>query len=488
VTAAPERLQNFIGGRMHPPAAGDYLEDFEPATGLVHALVPESGREDLERAIEAATGAFPGWSGAPAGERAAVLGRIGRAILENAPALARAETVDNGKPITVSESLDIPRAAANLEFFAAAATQFASESHVTDAGTLNYTLREPHGIVGCISPWNLPLYLFTWKIAPALAAGNCVIGKPSEVTPMTAWLFSRICAEAGLPAGVLNVLHGSGSGIGQAIVEHPDIPVLSFTGGTATGERLARTAAPMFKKLSLELGGKNPSVVFDDCDRGRALDGVLRAAYSNQGQICLCGSRILVQNSIYDSFCDQLLERIRALRVGDPLDRETRQGAVVSAQHLDKILSRIQTARDEGGEVLCGGRATTPSSPRCAGGWFVEPTLIQGLGPGCSTNQEEIFGPVATIAPFEDEEEAVSVANGTRYGLAASLWSRDVDRCHRVARRLRAGLVWVNCWMVRDLRTPMGGMKDSGVGREGGFEAMRFFTEPKNVCISVGRG
>jgi len=473
---------------MQPPTGGAYLEDYEPASGRVHFLVPESGPEDLERAVEAAKRAFPAWSSAPAQARATVLARIGRTIRERTSELARAETIDNGKPISLSESLDIPRAAVNLEFFAAAASQFASESHSTDAATLNYTLREPHGVVGCISPWNLPLYLFTWKVAPALAAGNCVVGKPSELTPVTAWLFSRICADAGLPEGVLNVLHGSGPGIGQAIVEHPDIPALSFTGGTATGERLARTASPMFKKLSLELGGKNPSIVFGDCDRDRAIDGVLQAAYSNQGQICLCGSRVLVQRSIYEEFRDALLERASALRVGDPLDRDTRQGAVVSAQHFEKILSRIRIARKEGGEVLCGGQATTPDSPRCADGWFIEPTLIEGLAAGCSTNQEEIFGPVATIAPFEDEEEAVSLANATRYGLAASLWSRDVDRCHRVARRLEAGLVWVNCWMVRDLRTPMGGVKHSGIGREGGMEAMRFFTEPKNVCISIGNG
>lgn len=482
------RIENFIGGQMRPPSEGGYLDDYEPATGKIYAELPESTDPDLEMAVEAARGAFPAWSSAPAEFRAAALRRLARAIGERAEELARAETIDNGKPISVAENVDIPRAAANLQFFAAAATQFSSEAHITDSATLNYTLHQPVGVVGCISPWNLPLYLFTWKVAPALAAGNCVIGKPSEVTPMTAWLFSQICLEAGLPPGVLNVLHGSGPVVGQAIVKHPDIRAISFTGGTATGGILARTAAPMFKRLSLELGGKNPSLVFDDCNRGRALEGVLRAAYSNQGQICLCGSRILVQRSIFESFRDDLVARIRKLRIGDPLDRDTDQGAVVSAPHYDKILSRIRIAVDEGGDILCGGRAVSPKSPRCADGWFVEPTLIQGLEPGCTTNQEEIFGPVATIAPFDDEEEAVALANGTRYGLAASLWSRDVDRCHRVAQRLQAGLVWVNCWMVRDLRTPMGGMKDSGVGREGGMDAMRFFTEAKNICISMQQG
>lgn len=480
------RISNFIDGQMRPPADGGYLDVFEPATGQVYAEVPDSTDADLEAAVKAAQRAFPGWSDAPPEHRAAVMRRIADGIVRHARALARAETVDNGKPIAVAEELDIPRAAANLHFFAAAASQFSSESHVTDAGTFNYTLRQPIGIVGCISPWNLPLYLFTWKIAPALAAGNCVIGKPSELTPMTAYLFAELCAEAGLPPGVLSVLHGRGPGIGQAIVDHREIRAVSFTGGTQTGEILARSAAPAFKKMSLELGGKNPSIIFADCDREKAVAGVLQAAYANQGQICLCGSRILVQKSIYESVRDELASRVSGLRVGDPLERETQQGAVVSRPHFDKIIDRIGIAVDEGGEILSGGRPTVPDSPRCADGWFIEPTLIEGPAPQCSTNQEEIFGPVATVTSFEDEDEALALANGTRYGLAASLWSRDVDRCHRMARRLEAGLVWVNCWMVRDLRTPMGGVKDSGVGREGGLEAMRFFTEAKNVCIRAG--
>jgi aminomuconate-semialdehyde/2-hydroxymuconate-6-semialdehyde dehydrogenase len=471
---------------MLPSENGRYLDVYEPATGQVYAEAPESTGADLELAVDSARNAFPDWSNAPAEHRAAILRNVADGILQSASALARAETVDNGKPIALSEDLDIPRAAANLQFFAAAASQFASEAHLTDPKTINYTLRQPIGVVGCISPWNLPLYLFTWKVAPALAAGNCVIGKPSEVTPMTASMFAEICANAGLPPGVLNVLHGSGPGIGQAIVEHPEIRAISFTGGTRTGAKLAGSAAPLFKKLSLELGGKNPSLVFEDCDRQRALDGVIRAAFANQGQICLCGSRILVQSSIYEDFRDELISRVEGLRVGDPLDRDTQQGAVVSFPHFERIMDRIRIAREEGGKVLCGGRRAVPDSPRCEAGWFIEPTLIEGPGPYCSTNQEEIFGPVATITSFEDEDEAVTLANCTRYGLAAALWSRDVDLCHRVAGKLQSGLVWINCWMVRDLRTPMGGVKDSGVGREGGMEAMRFFTEAKNVCVNTG--
>ncbi|MGB5591034.1 MAG: aldehyde dehydrogenase [Gammaproteobacteria bacterium] len=479
-----DRLENYIGGELGAPASGRYLDNPDPSSGKVYSLVPDSDATDLNKAVEAAEAAFDSWSAAPAEARAKIMHRLARLVEDNAAMLARAECIDNGKPLSVASSVDIPRASVNLDFFAAAATQFHSEAHATDHNTLNYTLRHPLGVVACISPWNLPLYLFTWKIAPALAAGNCVIGKPSEVTPMTAYLFSRLCREAGLPPGVLNVLHGNGPGIGQLIVDHPGIKAISFTGGTATGARIAASAAPRFRKLSLELGGKNPSLVFADCDWEQALEGAVRAAFSNQGQICLCGSRVLIEASIYDRFRAAFVERVKALRVGDPLDPDTEQGAVVSAAHMNKILSCIDLAREEGGHILCGGGRVQPEAERCRDGWFVAPTVIEGLGPECRSNQEEIFGPVATLSPFDDEDHAVAQANATRYGLAASLWSKDVDRCHRLARRLEAGMVWVNCWMLRDLRTPMGGMKDSGVGREGGFEAMRFFTEPKNVCIS----
>jgi len=479
-----ETLTNFIGGQNVSKTSGAYLDNYEPATGLVYSRIPESGADELEAAIEAGKRAFPAWSGAPAEDRAACLRRLASLIERDIEDLATAESIDNGKPVSVARQIDIPRAAANLNFFAAAATQFSSESHATDAGTLNYTLRNPHGLVACISPWNLPLYLFTWKIAPALASGNCVIGKPSEVTPMTAWMLGKLCQEAGLPDGVLSILHGSGPAIGQQIVEHEAISAISFTGGTSTGEGIARTAAPAFKKLSLELGGKNPSIVFADCDWERMMDGVLRAAFSNQGQICLCGSRILLERSVYDRFRDEFVARAQSLKLGDPLDKDTQQGAVVSQGHLSKIIGCIETAKDEGGTVLCGGNQVVPDSARCKNGWFVAPTVIEGLSIDCQTNQNEIFGPVVTLTPFDDEQQELELANGTRYGLAANLWSRDVDSCHRLANKLDAGLIWINCWMVRDLRTPMGGMKQSGMGREGGFEAMRFFTEPRNVCVS----
>jgi aminomuconate-semialdehyde/2-hydroxymuconate-6-semialdehyde dehydrogenase len=481
------RIHNYIAGEMVLPVSGRYLDNVDPAIGAVYSQVPDSDAADLDSALEAAKTAFPAWRDLPAADRSAYLHRIADLIDERCEAFARAESIDSGKPITLARTLDIPRSSANLRFFAAAGTQFFSEAHPMADGAINYTLRQPHGVVGCISPWNLPLYLLTWKIAPALAAGNCVIAKPSELTPMTASMLAELCVEVGLPGGVLSVLHGAGPRIGQALVEHPDVPAVSFTGGTVTGRTVAATAAPMFKKYSLELGGKNPNIVFEDCDWDAMMANTVRAAFANQGQICLCGSRVLVQSTIYDRFKNEFVERARGLTIGDPLDGNTQQGAVVSHAHLDKVIGCIDQAVEDGGTVLCGGKRATSSSPRCADGWFVEPTVIEGLGTTCRTNQQEIFGPVATLIPFHDEADAIAKANDTTYGLAASVWSQDVSRCHRVAARLESGVVWVNCWMIRDLRTPIGGFKQSGVGREGGLEAMRFFTEPKNVCIGVAR-
>ncbi len=478
-----ETIANTIDGKLVAPATGRYLDDYEPATGKVYAQVPESGAEDLDAAVAAAQAAYPSWSATPAEDRSRVMLKIAELIERDFESLARTETIDNGKPITVSRSVDIPRAAANLRFFAAAATQFFSESHAMEHGAINYTLRQPLGVVTCISPWNLPLYLFTWKIAPALAAGNCVIGKPSEITPMTAYLFSKLCAEAGLPPGVLNVLHGSGPGIGQAIIEHPDIKAVSFTGGTATGRQIAATAGPQFKKLSLELGGKNPNIIFADCDWDAMMKGSVRAGFANQGEICLCGSRVYIERPAYERFRDEFVARVKDLRQGDPLDETTKQGALVSEAHMEKVLSYIELAKEEGGTILCGGTRFYPDEARCKDGWFVAPTVIEGLSPVCRTNQEEIFGPVVTLTPFDTEDEVAAMANGTVYGLAASLWSSDISRCHRLADRIESGLVWINTWMLRDLRTPMGGVKQSGLGREGGFEALRFFTEAKNVCV-----
>lgn len=479
-----QKVLNYIGGELLPARGGTWLDKPEPATGKSYAQVPDSDEGDVQRAVEAASRAFPAWSATPAAERSRMLRRIADTIRQRLPDFARAESIDSGKPLTVASTVDIPRSILNFEFFADAVTQFSSEAHATDGVALNYTLRSPLGVVGCISPWNLPLYLLTWKLAPALAMGNCVVAKPSEVTPMTAYLLSQVCRDVGLPPGVLNIVHGLGPKVGAAMSQHPDIPAISFTGSTRVGAEIARVAAPSFKKLSLEMGGKNPNVIFEDCDFDEALATTVRSSFSNQGQICLCGPRIFVQRSLYARFKDALVERTKALKVGDPLEAGTEQGALVSQQHFDKVMSYIDLAKQEGGRILTGGKRASLSG-RCAEGWFVEPTLIEGLDASCRTNQEEIFGPVATLIPFDHEDQVLAWANATKYGLAASVWTKDLSRAHRFAARLHSGIVWVNCWMLRDLRTPFGGVKDSGVGREGGWEALRFFTEPKNVCIKL---
>ncbi len=481
----PYHLENFIGGHHVGPLSGNFIENVNPATGEISGQIPDSGERDVNAAVIAAQKAFPAWSMLAADARFRVLNRVAELIDANLEELALAETNDNGKPLWLSRKVDIPRASANFRFFATGLMHFASESHSMEGKAVNYTLRQPLGIVGCISPWNLPLYLFTWKIAPALAAGNCVIAKPSEVTPITAFLLGRICKEAGLPDGVLNILHGSGTNTGEAIVKHPDIKAISFTGSTRAGERIASIAAPMFKKLSLELGGKNPAIIFADCQWDKMMKTTIQSSFSNQGEICLCGSRILVEESVYDKFRDEFVAHVQALKVGDPLEPESRQGAIVSKAHFEKIMRCIDTARQEGGRVLCGGRSISPGR-RCSDGFFIEPTVIEGLGPACKTNTEEIFGPVVTLQPFKTEEEALALANATSYGLAATIWTQDISRANRLAAKVDSGIIWVNCWLLRDLRTPFGGMRNSGVGREGGWEAMRFFTEPKNVCIEWG--
>jgi len=479
------QIENYINGNLVAPISGEYLDNFDPSIGDVYSLIPNSDAQDVDAAVAAAEAAFPAWSNTPTEERFAILMRLVALIERDLEPLALAESIDQGKPVSLARTVDIPRAVSNFRFYATAAMHLANESHDSvGQGAINYTLRQPVGVVGCISPWNLPLYLFTWKIAPAIAAGCTVVAKPSEVTPMTACLLSKLCIEAGLPAGVLNIVHGTGPNVGSAVVEHKQVKAISFTGGTATGEAIARTAAPMFKKLSLELGGKNPNIIFADCNYEEMLATTVRSSFSNQGEICLCGSRIFIERPIYEKFKRDFLDRVNALQVGDPLLPETNVGAIVSKQHFDKIMSYIDLAREEGGTVLTGGSSPTVDG-RCENGWFISPTIIEGLSHDCRTNQEEIFGPVVTIQPFDTEDEVLKYANSVRYGLSATVWTENLSRAHRMAAKLESGIVWINCWLQRDLRTPFGGMKDSGVGREGGFEALKFFTEEKNVCLRI---
>jgi len=479
-----QHIKNYINGELVEPVSKKYLDNVDPSRGKVYSYIPDSDEQDVELAIAAANVAFPAWSITPKDVRSKYLLKIAALIEKNLDKLALAESIDNGKPLKLAKTVDIPRAAANFHFYGTGILHYAAHTHSMEDTAINYTLRQPVGVAGCISPWNLPLYLFTWKIAPAIAAGCTVVAKPSEITPMTAYLLSELCVEADLPKGVLNIVHGLGGKVGNAIVSNKNVPLISFTGGTKTGAHIASIAAPMFKKLSLELGGKNPNIIFADCDYDKMMATTLHSSFSNQGQICLCGSRIFVERSIYEKFKKDFVGQTKKLTVGAPLEEKTRIGAVVSQPHMEKVLSYVELAKQEGGTVLCGGKRANVGG-EFNEGYYIEPTIIEGLPYNCRTNQEEIFGPVVTIMPFDKEEEVLMWANSTIYGLASTVWTQDLTKAHRVAQNIHAGIVWINCWLLRDLRTPFGGVKSSGVGREGGFEAFDFFTEPKNVCIKI---
>jgi aminomuconate-semialdehyde/2-hydroxymuconate-6-semialdehyde dehydrogenase len=479
-----EKILNYINGELTEPTNGNYLDNYNPSNGEVYSLIPDSEKSDIDNAVAAAKEAFKSWSKTTKQERSDILMKLADSIDKHSEELIKAESKDNGKPETLAAHVDIPRASSNIRFFAGAILHDSSEMHEMDGMAINYTLRQPLGVAACISPWNLPLYLLTWKIAPALATGNTVVAKPSEVTPMTAYLLSKICIEAGFPKGVLNIVHGLGSKTGDPLTTHPDTPIVSFTGGTVTGKHIATVAAPMFKKLSLELGGKNPNIIFADADFDKAVSTAARAAFTNQGQICLCGSRIFIQEDIYDKFRDALVAKTAKLKAGDPKDPNSNLGAVVSKDHMQKILSKIEDAKQLGGKILIGGKREILEG-KLKNGYYLQPTIIEGLPFDCDINQEEIFGPVVTIIPFKTEQEVVEMANSTKYGLSASIFTENISKGHRVAANIDSGVVWINTWLLRDLRIPFGGMKQSGVGREGGFKSLQFFTEPKNICVKI---
>jgi aminomuconate-semialdehyde/2-hydroxymuconate-6-semialdehyde dehydrogenase len=481
------KIQNYINGELVAPNNQQYIDNFDPSRGEVYSKIPSSTKEDVDLAVVASKKAFKSWANMPKEQRSEIMIKVASLIEERMDEFVAAESLDNGKPESLARAVDIPRAVSNFKFFATAILHFASESHYMEGLGINYTVRKPIGVVGCISPWNLPLYLFTWKIAPALAAGNCVVAKPSEITPMTAYLLSKACIDAGMPKGVLNIIHGLGQNVGDAITRNPEIKAISFTGGTQTGKTIASIAAPMFKKLSLELGGKNPNIIFADCDFDTALSTTLRSSFANQGQICLCGSRIFIERPIYEKFKADFVAKVDKTKVSFPKDSKARLGAVVSEPHMKKILSYIELAKEEGGTILSGGTQVYLDG-EYKNGYYLRPTVIEGLDYKCRVNQEEIFGPVVTITPFDSEEEVLKMANSTQYGLSATIWTENLTRAHRVADEVQAGIVWINSWLVRDLRTPFGGVKASGVGREGGFEALHFFTEPKNIFVKLGNG
>lgn len=453
-------VENLIGGKFEN--VEENFDDISPLDFSVIATIPRT--KNVDNAVIAAKSALQGWSSLTIHQRCDWLDKIADELENQIEEVARLEALDTGKPMEVALNVDASRSVNNFRFFADFGRSLESQEFKMDDAT-NYVIRKPVGVVGLISPWNLPLYLLSWKIAPALLMGNTIIAKPSEITPLTAHFLGKLCVKIGLPNGVLNIVHGYGPEVGQAIVEHPRIKAISFTGGTSTGKIVAATAAPMFKKLSLELGGKNASIVLDDADLEIAVPGVLRSSFLNSGQICLCGSRVLVHSSIYEEFIDKYLQSLKEFNIGP----------VISEQHRSKVLSYIELAKEEGGQILAGGNV-----PDKSGSW-IEPTVIGGLSHTSRTATEEIFGPVVTVHKFDTEEEAIEIANCTQYGLAGSVWSKHRGR--EVAEKIESGMVWVNTWLHRDLRVPFGGVKDSGVGREGGMWSIGFFSEAVNICV-----
>jgi len=476
-----EQIMNFIGGKFTPCSSGHGIDNIAPASGEVYSTIPRSNAADVDRAVAAAQAAQPAWAALSRDERSAWLVRIAEALDSRSEDIAAAESRDTGKPISLAREVDAARSVDNFRFFAQMLLERAEETYEMNDAT-NHVIDKPIGVVGLITPWNLPLYLLSWKIAPALAMGNAVVAKPSELTPMTAHLLCEILADIGLPAGVVNIVHGYGDECGAALVAHPKVGAISFTGGTTTGRAVAGSAAPMFKKLSLELGGKNATIILEDADLDKAVAGAARAAFMNQGQVCLCGSRIFIADSLRDEFTRRFVEQVENLVVGDPSFEDTEFGSLVSHEHRDKVESYIKLAIQEGGTILSGG-ARPELEPPLDSGAFLLPTIIDDLAVDSRCAREEIFGPVVTLHGFSSDEEVIGYANSTEYGLAGSVWTTDLVRGKAMAESIESGMVWVNCWLHRDLRVPFGGTKNSGVGREGGQRSLAFYSEAMNICM-----
>ncbi len=479
-----QKLLNFINNEYVSPKSQSYLPNYMPATGEIYSELADSDASDVQMAFEAAQKAFPAWAKLRVQDRASYLNRLADLIDENSEKLAKAESIDQGKPYWLAKEVDIPRAASNFRFFANQILLDSQESYDLNGQALSYVIRKPVGVVGLISPWNLPLYLLTWKIAPAIAVGNTCICKPSEMTSMTAFMLGELIKKAEIPAGVINIILGLGSKCGEAIVTHPKISLISFTGGTVTGKKIMQQSAPYVKKLGLELGGKNANIIFSDCDFESTLKMTLRSSFLNQGEICLCGSRILVEEPIYDKFVKEFVAKVRELRVGDPQEKRNFLGALVSKEHLAKVKSYVELAQKEGGKIETGLEALDLPE-KFKGGYFMRPTVITGLNSHCRVMQEEIFGPVVSIVPFKTQDEALEIANSVEYGLSASVWTENLSKAHYMAQNLEVGTVWVNTWMLRDLRVPFGGKKMSGLGREGGKHSIDFYTEMTTICVSL---